>query len=126
MYRNKIIEDKQCTISFHIDDNKISHTEQNVVAGVIELLESEFSKMIITHSKIHDFFRMKLEFLDNGRVSVDAKSYLATATKEYKEEFGEIGTSITLPVRNNLFAYNNTSSRIPKQKRAKFCNSLEL
>ena len=114
MYRNKIIEDKQCTISFHIDDNKISHTEQNVVAGVIELLESEFSKMVITHSKIHDFFRMKLEFLDDGRVSVDAKSYLATATKEYKEEFGEIETSITLPVRNNLFAYNNTSSRIPK------------
>lgn len=39
---NKIINGKQCTIAWHIDDNKISHVEQCVVDEVIQVLESHF------------------------------------------------------------------------------------
>ena len=35
---NKIIDDKQCTKSFHVDDLKISHDDKKVVTYVIEEL----------------------------------------------------------------------------------------
>ena len=32
---NKIIDGKQCTIAFYVNDNKISHADKNVVTNII-------------------------------------------------------------------------------------------
>ena len=41
---NKIINGKQCTILWHVDDLKISHVDPEVVTEMIDLLEKEFGK----------------------------------------------------------------------------------
>ena len=33
---NKVIKDKQCTIIFHVNDMKISHSDPNVVCSIID------------------------------------------------------------------------------------------
>ena len=43
---NKIINGKQCTITWHVDDLKISHVEQAVVDKTICNLEKTYGPMI--------------------------------------------------------------------------------
>jgi hypothetical protein len=45
---NKLINGKQCTVAWYVDDNKISHVDSNVVTGIIEKIESRFGKMTVT------------------------------------------------------------------------------
>jgi hypothetical protein len=41
---NKIINGKQCTIVWYVDDNKISHVDPNVVTDVITQIEKKLGK----------------------------------------------------------------------------------
>ena len=42
---NAMIEGKQCTITWYVDDTKISHKNPKVVDVVIEKIEAKFGKM---------------------------------------------------------------------------------
>ena len=39
---NKMINGKQCTIVWYVDDNKISHVDKNVVTDILEKLKGHF------------------------------------------------------------------------------------
>ena len=41
---NKMIEGKQCTIAWYVDDIKISHTQQEALEGLLTSLNKEFGK----------------------------------------------------------------------------------
>lgn len=42
---NCVIEEKQCTIAWSVDDTKISHEDPRVVTMIIHKLEERFDKM---------------------------------------------------------------------------------
>jgi hypothetical protein len=48
---NKTIDGKQCTIAWYVDNNKISHVDEQVVTGVIERIKERFGKMAVTRGK---------------------------------------------------------------------------
>ena len=52
---NKIIDNKQFSILWHIDDLKTSHVDPSVVSGVLAYIYAEYgkiAKMTITWSKV--------------------------------------------------------------------------
>jgi hypothetical protein len=54
---NIMIEGKQCTILWHVDDLKISHIYEDVNTNIIKKINNEFRKeapLTITRGKIHD------------------------------------------------------------------------
>jgi hypothetical protein len=102
---NKIIDGKQCTIAWYVDDNKISHADDNVVTNSIETIEGQFGEMTVTRGKYHVFLGMDINFLDNGTVSVKMKDYI----KEAMAYFGEnITINATTPAKRNLFDTDET------------------
>ena len=40
----EIINGKQCKIAWHVDDNKVSHKDKNIVTDIIKILEEHFGK----------------------------------------------------------------------------------
>ena len=53
---NKMIDGKQCTIAWYVNDTKISHADPNIVSQIIEQeLEERFGKMAVTRGKKHVF-----------------------------------------------------------------------
>jgi hypothetical protein len=75
---NNTINDKQCTIIWHVDDLKIFHVDSKVVDGIISLLEKEFGKqgpLSIHREKVHDYLGMCLDFRCPGRLVVSMESY---------------------------------------------------
>jgi hypothetical protein len=68
---NKIINSKQCTICFHVDNLKISHVCYDVVSQVIKLINDEFGKlepMSVMRGKQHEYLGMELDYSMPGKV----------------------------------------------------------
>ena len=65
---NAMIEGKQCTIGWYVDDNKISYFYSRVVNYIIEKIEERFGKMKVSRGKKHVFLGMDIKFVGNKRV----------------------------------------------------------
>jgi len=76
---NKSINGKQCTIIWHVDDLKVSHSDPAVVTNVIEMFQSEFGKEVpltITRGKVHEYLGMKINFSAPGKVQFTMEEYI--------------------------------------------------
>jgi hypothetical protein len=71
---NKIIEGKQMTICFHVDDCKLSHHNPKVMDKTISWLRKEYEyifedgsgKMTVSRGNIHKYLGMTLDFTVRG------------------------------------------------------------
>lgn len=97
---NCMIDDKQCTIAWYMDNNKISHVDPNVVTTIIGKLEERFDKMTVTRGKEHVFLGMNIRYTNEHTAVVTMREYL-------KEAINESGLNVTrtatTPARKNLF-----------------------
>ncbi len=106
---NKMINGKQCTIVWHVDDLKISHVEPTVVTTILNLLDKKYGQEIvggkrapltINRGKIHDYLGMTLDYSEAGSVKLDMTDYVAKVLDEMPEDMD--GTATT-PAANYLF-----------------------
>jgi len=65
---NKMVDGKQCTVAWYVDDNKISHISPAVVTEVVEAIEKHFGKMTVTRGSKHVFLGMDIDFIGDGTV----------------------------------------------------------
>jgi hypothetical protein len=116
---NKMIDGKQCTILWHVDDLKISHVDAEVVTGIIEQIDEEFGKeapLTITRGKIHEYLGMTLDYTEPGKVKIKMLDYVEKMLADLPEKFdGEAPT----PAANHLFDVDDDSPSVD-EKRAQF------
>lgn len=110
---NKIINGKQCTIAWYVDDMKISHgVDPAVVTEVIEQIEQRFGKMTVTRGKEHNFLGMKITYKDNGTAEITMRDYL-------EEAIAESGMNITrtaaTPAKRDLFEIDDKAHPLTKR-----------
>ena len=70
---NKMINGKQCTIGWHVDDLKISHIDSQVVDNILNKLYERYGKeapMVTKRGKIHDYLGMMLDYNIDGKVQI--------------------------------------------------------
>ena len=62
---NKMINGKQCTIQFHIDDLKLSHLQQqeldNIIAHLNNAFGSEGELLAASYNKTHEYLGMTID-----------------------------------------------------------------
>ena len=62
---NKMIEEVQCTIQFHVDDLKLSCVHQEVLDSIIDELNEVFGqdrpKILATYRSVHDYLGMTID-----------------------------------------------------------------
>jgi len=63
---NCMIDGKQCTIAWYVDDNKIYHASEKVVTDIIKASEVRFGKMMVVRGKKHIFLGMDIIFNGDG------------------------------------------------------------
>jgi Reverse transcriptase (RNA-dependent DNA polymerase) len=82
---NKMINGKQCTVVWHVDDLKISHVEQQVVDDVVGLLDSEFGKEVPLSKStgpVLEYLGIKFDRSVPGEVKVDIADYIKAIIAE--------------------------------------------
>jgi Reverse transcriptase (RNA-dependent DNA polymerase) len=83
---NKVINRKQCTIVWYVNDLKISHMDDAVVVGgVLKLIEEEFGMdldVTFPHGKVHDYLGMRINFSQKGKVIMSMFDYIDELLEE--------------------------------------------
>jgi len=76
---NKIINGKQCTIIWHVDDHKISHVDCNVVEDIISKLNEKFgqeSPLVTSQGKTLEYLGMCIDYTTKGKVKISMFEYI--------------------------------------------------
>jgi hypothetical protein len=107
---NEVINGKQCTILWHVDDLKISHVDPTVVTNMIDRLETVFGiegPLTKTRGSIHDYLGMTLDFSSEGKVKVTMVDYIQNMLDDLPSDMdGEAAT----PAANHLFDVNTATA----------------
>jgi hypothetical protein len=75
----KVINGKQMTVCWHVDDLKVSHMEPEEVTKFGNWLSKTYGVSVATHQgKIHDYLGMILDFSKERKVMVNMIEYIKT------------------------------------------------
>jgi hypothetical protein len=104
---NKVVDGKQMTACWHVDDLKVSHCDPVQVTIFGEWLNEKYGVAVATHrGKVHDYLGMIFDFLPKGKVIVTMMEYVKNIIKDFPEEI--VGTK-TSPATDHLFTVRDLS-----------------
>ena len=120
---NKIIGDKQMTISWHVDDVKVSHVDAKEVDEYVKWLktmyEDEIGKVKVSRGKIHDYLGMTLDYTVPGKVKINMVEYVKRMINDFPE--GDL-VEMKTPAANHLFEVRENVEKVPEDKAVIFHN----
>jgi hypothetical protein len=102
---NKIIDGKQCTIIWHIDDLKLSPVKQCVLDDIADKLNSKYGQqtpLVVHHGKIHDYLGMTIDYSEDRKVKFMMYDYVQGILDEAPPA-DMAGFAVT-PAASSLFA----------------------
>lgn len=110
---NKVINGKQCTIAWYVDDNKVSHEDPAVVEEVIQAIEKHFGDLTVERGPAQTFLGMNFKILDDGAVEINMKDYIQEAI----DAFGEpISGTVSSVATKKLFDVNDQVVPLPEKQ----------
>jgi hypothetical protein len=127
---NKIIEGKQMTICWHVDDLKASHVKSKVMDKMIKYLRQEYESifedgsgaMVVSRGKIHKYLGMKLDYTVRGQVQISMFEYVDEILTAFnKAEPNGAGTKSSA-APDNLFTVNEDCEKLSSDKVVQFHN----
>ena len=103
---NKVVQGKQLTVAWHMDDLKVWHKLLTVVDQFIKDMDDKFGKETLInklHGRVLDYLGMTLDFTKPGEVTVTMINYITTVLYDAPKEMH--GQAVT-PATIHLFEVN--------------------
>jgi hypothetical protein len=114
------VNGKQLTVTWHVDDLKVSHVDKKVVDDFIKQMNGEFGKetpMNQSRGKVHDYLGMSLDYSEDGCVKIDMSEYVNMILHELPAHM--VGVART-PAATHLFDINPQAARLSNEKTDEF------
>lgn len=118
---NKMVNGKQHTVTWHVDDLKSSHVDPEVNNEFIKSMKKKFGKIgnfKVTRGKYHDYLGMGLDYSIDGQVSIDMVDYVRSMVSNFPESLE--GRNVASPWNDDLFKVDNDSKPLNDEKKKKF------
>jgi hypothetical protein len=127
---NKIIDGKQMTKCFHVDDCKLSHHHPKVMDRMITLLRQEFEsifedrsgKMTVSTGKIHKYLGMTLDYTVRGHVRISMFDYVDEILSAIDTADPEGGGTTTSAAPQDLFKVDEDCAKLGPRRAVAFHN----
>jgi hypothetical protein len=118
---NRIINGKQHTVCWHVDDLKSSHVDPEVNNKFHEWLEMKYGdKNLATVKAVrgtrHDYLAMNLDYGTSGKLKLDMVDYIKGMINEFPDEL----VKSSCPWNENLFKVDDKSPKLGKEKAEHF------
>jgi len=118
---NKMVDGKQHTIRFHVDDLLSSHIDPKVndrFADWLNLTYGQLKPCTIVRGKVHKYLGMTLDFRTKGKLKIRMDEYVQNMLDEFPIKFAEAHKQAT-PAGNDLMRAG-TGNLLDKKKRECF------
>ena len=119
---NKMVNGKQQTVCWHVDDLKVSHVDSRVNDVFLQWIKDTYGaigEVKVTRGKIHEYLGMKLDFSVKGQVSIDMVDYIQSMVENFPQECLD-GAKVASPCNENLFKVHDASPNLPKELAEQF------
>jgi hypothetical protein len=117
---NKMIDGKQCTIIWHVDDLKMSHVSDAVLDTIIGRLDEKYGKeapLTVNRGLVHEYLGMTIDFSEDGKVKFIMNDYVENLLDEIPEDMpGHAAT----PAANHLFRINDKAEKLNEKDSEKY------
>ena len=103
---NKIVNGSQFTISWHVDDLKLSHIDPSVLDAFLDDMNQVFGKeslVVVQKGPCHDYLGITLDYSSPGKVIVDMKQYIDKVLAEASLDIKGVAQT---PAGEHLFKVN--------------------
>ena len=110
---NKIINGKQCTIVWYVDDVKVSHMEEAVVDDIVKVVEEHFGEMKVCKDKTFDYLGMNITITADKKIQIEMKAQIEDAIKSFGED---VQGTVTSPTAKHLFMVDEDCPKLGKEK----------
>jgi len=111
---NKMINDSQMTMRWHLDDLMISHTSNEAISPFLGALKDIYGDNLAENTgKVHDYLGMIFDFLDRDKVKINMTKYLTNVIADFPEEI--IGKADT-PAGDHLFKVRDEGRKLNEEK----------
>ena len=113
---NKMVDGKQHTVCWHVDDLKASHVNAKVNDDFLVWLNKKYgtlAKVTATRGRIHDYLAMILDFTNDGKVIVDMTRYIGKMVEEFPDKLKD---GVKLPWTERLFKVDEKSPELSAEK----------
>jgi hypothetical protein len=107
-----MIDGKQCTIVWHVDDLKLSHVKQSVLDDITNKLNVKYGQetpLVMHHGKIHDYLGMTIDYLEDGKVKFIMTDYVQGILDKAPDKMN--GTAVT-PAASDLFTVRGDADKL--------------
>jgi len=115
---NKMIDGKQCTILWHVDDRKISHVNPNVVTSILNQLDGEFggvSPLTVTRGAVHEYFRMTINYSQKGKVKFSMFDYLEDIVANFPDDL-KMNRNTATSAADHLFTVSESAVKLIRKQ----------
>ena len=110
---NEMIQGKQCTIVWYVDDVKVSHVDPKVVTKIIEEIEESFGDVSAVRGDKHTFLGMNMTFTKDKKIHIKMKEHLQEAIDAFPED---INAEVTSPVGRYLMLVNEDAEKLDQHR----------
>jgi hypothetical protein len=109
---NRIIEETQCTIIWHVDDLKLSHMKQEVLDDIAAKLNAKYGQKVpltVHHGQIQEYLGMTIDYSEEGKVKFQMPDYINGILEEAPADME--GVAVT-PATANLFTVRDDANKL--------------
>jgi Reverse transcriptase (RNA-dependent DNA polymerase) len=118
---NREINQAQLTVSWHVNDLKISHQDAKVFSDFVIWIKQKYSKIgevKVKRGKVHDCLGMRFRYNVQGQVSIDMIDYVQNMLEGFPQNQIEKGSKT--PWNDNLFKVESKSVELSDSERELF------
>ena len=108
----KMINGKQCTIIWHVDDLKLSHIMQSVLEDIADKINTKYGQvlpLIIHCSEVHEYLGMTIDYLEDGKVKFMLCDYVDGVLSGAPPEMDSVAIT---PSASNLFTTQKDAEKL--------------
>jgi hypothetical protein len=124
-----MIGDYQMTLTWHVDDLKISHRDSKAVDDMVDWLRHEYEEILedgsgemkVTRGKVHNYLGMTLDYSVAGEVKIGMISYVKEMITEFQQHDPTDTVSAT-PAGEHLFKVRDDVPKLPEDAAKVFHN----
>jgi hypothetical protein len=119
---NKMVNGKQLTVTWHVDDLKASHMMKLVIDQFIEWIKATYGKIgevKVSRGTVHDYLGMKLDYSIPGQLSINMVDYVDKMVEGFPQ--GELNNSKPkTPWTEDLFTVDQDSPLLARERAEQF------
>ncbi len=116
---NKMVNNHQFTVVWHVDDLKISHHEEKQVDKFIawckKLYEDDVGKVKVNKGVVHDYLGMKLDYTNKGKIIIDMKDYVKDMVESFPYQ-DKLKREFNTPAAPHLFDVRDDVEKLSEKK----------